>query len=252
MGTAADKAREDITPEQEYYVGRAVGATIVSQFGAVNNPAATEYLNLVGQTLAAASDRPETFKGYHFLIMNSDDINAFAAPGGFIFVSKGMLKLCTTEDELAAVLAHEVAHVQLKHAINAIDKSRLTQALMTTLAEAGKNLGGQQLKDLTAAFEGSIGDITKKLVNSGYARGQEHDADKVAVTIMPRVGYNPQALSAVLQRMSTKIEPEKGFGKTHPPPTERIKDLQTLLGAGAVAAAPAARQQRFAQAMAGI
>ena len=252
MGTAADKAREDITPEQEYYVGRAVGATIVSQFGAVNNPAATEYLNLVGQTLAAASDRPETFKGYHFLIMNSDDINAFAAPGGFIFVSKGMLKLCTTEDELAAVLAHEVAHVQLKHAINAIDKSRLTQALMTTLAEAGKNLGGQQLKDLTAAFEGSIGDITKKLVNSGYARGQERDADKVAVTIMPRVGYDPHALAVVLQRMSTKVEPEKGFGKTHPPPTERIKDLQTLLGAGAVAAAPAARQQRFAQAMAGI
>lgn len=252
VGEATGKAMESITPEQEYYVGRAVGATIVTQYGAVNNQAATDYINLVGQTIAAASDRPETFKGYHYLIMNSDDINAFAAPGGFIFVSRGMLKLCATEDELAAVLAHEVAHVQLKHAINAIDKSRLTQALMTTLAEAGKNLGGQQLKDLTAAFEGSINDITKKLVNSGYARSQERDADKVAVAIMPRVGYDPRALPIVLQRMNAKIKPETGFGKTHPPPGDRIKDLQALVGTGAMAAAPAARQQRFAQAMAGI
>lgn len=251
-GEAFGKAMEQITPEQEYYVGRAVGATILQQYKAYNNEAATKYLNDVGQTLAAASDRPETFKGYHFLIMDSEEINAFAAPGGFIFVSRGMLRLCRSEDDLAAVLAHEVGHVQLKHAIGAISNSRWTSAFTILTAEAGKNLGGQALKDLTQAFEGSISDISKKLITSGYARGQERDADKVAVTIMPRLGYNPSALVAVLQNMSAKVKPEAGFGKTHPPPADRIKDLRAMIGNGAAPAAPAARQQRFAKAMAGV
>lgn len=253
VGTAAGKAWEDITPEQEYFVGRAVGATIITKFGALNNQTANEYLNLIGQTLAAASDRPETFKGYHFLLMNSDEINAFAAPGGFIFISKGMLKLCRSEDELAAVLAHEVAHVQLKHAINAIDKSRLTQALWTTLAEAGKNLGGEKLAQLTTAFEGSIGDITKTLVTSGYARSQEREADRVAVQILQRVGYNPAGLVSVLQNMSAKLKPDgHDFAATHPPPAERIKDLQKLLTGSAAAAVSPARQQRFSSAIGGV
>ena len=250
-GEAFGKAMEQITPEQEYYLGRAVGATILQQYHPFNNEAATMYLNEVGQTIAAASDRPETFKGYHFLIMDSDEINAFAAPGGFIFVSRGMLKLCRNEDELAAVLAHEVGHVQLKHAIGAISNSRWTSAFTILGTSAGKSLGGQQLKDLTGAFEGSIGDITKKLVTSGYGRGQEREADKVAVTIMPRLGYNPNALISVLQNMSTKIKPEAGFGKTHPPPADRIKDLNAIIR-GNVAPATATRQQRFAAAMAGV
>lgn len=251
-GEAFGKAMEQITPEQEYYVGRAVGATILQQYKPFPNEAATDYINLVGQTLAAASDRPETFKGYHFLIMDSNEINAFAAPGGFIFVSRGMLKLCRNEDELAAVLAHEVGHVQLKHAIGAIGNSRWTGAFTILTAEAGKNLGGQALKDLTQAFEGSIGDITKKLVTSGYGRGQEREADKVAVTIMPRLGYDPRALISVLQNMSAKVKPEAGFGKTHPPPGDRIKDMQTLTRGAAPASAPAARLARFTKAMADV
>jgi len=251
-GEAFGKAMEQITPEQEYYVGRAVGATILQQYKPYNNEAANLYLNQLGQTIAAASDRPETFKGYHFLIMDSDEINAFAAPGGFIFVSRGMIRLCRNEDELAAVLAHEVGHVQLKHAIGAISNSRWTSAFTILTAEAGKNLGGQALKDLTTAFEGSISDISKKLITSGYARSQERDADKVAVAIMPRLGYNPSALVSVLQNMSTKVKPEAGFGKTHPPPDDRIKDLRAMIGTGTTPAAPAARQQRFAKAMAGV
>lgn len=251
-GEAFGKAMEQITPEQEYYVGRAVGATILQQYKPYNNEAANLYLNQLGQTIAAASDRPETFKGYHFLIMDTEEINAFAAPGGFIFVSRGMIRLCRNEDELAAVLAHEVGHVQLKHAIGAISNSRWTSAFTILTAEAGKNLGGQALKDLTQAFEGSISDISKKLITSGYARGQERDADKVAVTIMPRLGYNPAALVTVLENMTSKVKPEAGFGKTHPPPDDRVKDIRALIGNAAPAAAPAARQQRFAKALTGV
>lgn len=253
-GEAFGKAMEQITPEQEYYVGRAVGATILQQYKAYDNDRANTYLNLVGQTIAAASDRPETFKGYHFLIMDSEEINAFAAPGGFIFVSRGMLKLCRNEDQLAAVLAHEVAHVQLKHALGAISNSRWTGAFTTLTAEAGKNLGGQALKDLTAAFEGSINDISKKLIGSGYARSQERDADKVAIMIMPRLGYDPNALVSVLQNMSLRVKEEAGFGKTHPPAADRIKDLRSIIQKSGLSAeaAPEVRKRRFSDAMDGI
>lgn len=252
-GEAFGKAMEEITPEQEYYVGRAVGATILQQYKLYDNPDATEYLNLVGQTLAAVSDRPETFKGYHFAIMDSDEINAFAAPGGFIFVSRGMLKLCNTEDQLAAVLAHEVGHVQLKHALGAISNSRWTGAISTGFMEAGKALSGDALKSLTSAFEGSINDISKTLIGSGYARSQERAADKVAITILPRLGYNPSALVSVLQNMSAKVKDADvgGFGKTHPPASERIKDLRDIIEKNGMAGSmpPDARQKRFNRAM---
>jgi len=90
---AIEKTAEDITPEQEYYIGRAVIATVLRNYRVWDNPAAHRYVNLVGQTLARASEKPETFGGYRFLILDSDDINAFAGPGGLIVVSRGMLRL---------------------------------------------------------------------------------------------------------------------------------------------------------------
>ncbi len=121
--TAIAKTLEDFTPEQEYYIGRSVGAVIVNRYKPYPNAQANSYLNLVGQTLAQASDRPETFGGYHFLILDSDEINAFAAPGGLIFVSRGMLRCCRSEDAVAAVLAHEVGHIQLRHGIQSIKRA---------------------------------------------------------------------------------------------------------------------------------
>ncbi len=252
-GQSVGKAFEKITPEQEYYVGRAVGATLLSTHKVYANDAATRYVNLVGQTLAMASDKPETFGGYHFLIFEDDDVNAFAAPGGLIFLSRGMLRLCKNEDDLAAVLAHEVAHVNLGHAIGAIKGSRWTAAATVVGTEGLKNVGGEQLAQATTAFEGSISDITGTLVNSGYARGQERDADTLAVTILKRVGYNPAALARVLGNMAHDIKPGgAGFAKTHPPPDARIADLNKLNTAGQAGTPPPARQQRFNAAMAGV
>ncbi|MCE9613074.1 MAG: M48 family metallopeptidase [Lentisphaerae bacterium] len=251
-GDSFGKALEQITPEQEYYVGRAVGATLMSTHKGYDNAAATRYVNLVGQTLAMGSDKPETFGGYHFLIFDSDEINAFAAPGGLIFLSRGMLRLCKTEDELAAVLAHEVAHVNLGHAIAAISNSRWTQAFTILGTEGAKSFGGEQLSQLTTAFEGSIDDITSKLVTSGYARGQERAADALAVTILRRVGYDPGALARVLGNMAHDLKPGGvDFAKTHPPPQARIADLSKMKFAPP-APAPAARQQRFQQSMRGV
>ena len=252
-GESFGKALEQITPEQEYYVGRAVGATLMSTRKVYANEAATRYVNLIGQTLAMASDKPETFGGYHFLLFDSDEINAFAAPGGLIFISRGMLRLCRTEDELAAVLAHEVAHVNLGHAISAISNSRWTQAFTILGTESAKNLGGEQLAKLTTAFEGSIGDITSKLVTSGYARGQERAADTVAVAILERIGYDPRALGRVLGNMGQQLEPGGfDFAKTHPPPQARIDDLAKMTMRGPTGKPTSARTSRFAKAMNGV
>jgi predicted Zn-dependent protease len=142
MGKAFDK----LTPEQEYYIGRSVAATILSSYSAFDNKAANDYLNTLGQALALSSDKPETFGGYHFLVMDTDEVNAFAAPGGLILISRGMLRCCKNEDEVASVLAHEIGHVQLEHGLRAIKKSRWTSAFTILGTEAAKNLGGQQLE----------------------------------------------------------------------------------------------------------
>lgn len=251
--TAVGKAFEKLTPEQEYYIGRSVAATILADYKPFDQAAATRYLNTLGMALALSSDKPETFGGWHFLIMDTDEINAFAAPGGFILVSRGMLRCCRNEDELAAVLAHEIGHVQHEHGLRAIKKSRWTSAFTILGTEAAKNLGGQQLAELTSAFEGAIDDVTATMVNSGYARTLESEADAAALVILRRVGYNPAGLVNMLGEMGRRLEKDtRGFAKTHPDPNDRIKDLQRAIGAITPVEQHPARQARFSAALSGI
>ena len=249
---AGAEAVKEITPEQEYYIGRAVGATILKTYKPYDNSKANRYLNVLGKTLSSYSDMPETFAGYHFLILDTSEINAFAAPGGFIFVSRGLLRCCKSEDAFAAVLAHEIGHVQSQHGLQAIKKSRVTTAVTTTVAEGAKSFGGEQLAQLTTAFEGSISDIASTMVNSGYARKFETQADLAAVTIMKRVGYNPNGLKEMLLVMETHLKSDKrGFASTHPDPKVRIKDIEAVLDGGAIPM-NSPRQVRFKKAMEGV
>ena len=249
---ALQKTWEDITPEQEYYIGRAVAATILQTYPPLDDPAANEYLNLVGQTLAMASDRPETFGGYHFLLLDSDELNAFAAPGGLVLVTRGLVDCCRSEDALAAVLAHEIGHVQTRAGLRAIEQSRLTSALTILSVEAARNLGDEDLQKLAEEFEGSISDVTETLLTRGYARGQEYEADRAARTILDRVGYNPRALLAMLEEMETRWNPDGlGFGRTHPSPQNRRKELKKeSFGNVPPLEEPEVRHARFAAALA--
>lgn len=251
VGEAAEKTFADITPEQEYYIGRSVGATIVNTYKVYDQQSANDYLNILGQTVARFSDMPETFRGYHFLLLETDEINAFAAPGGFIFISRGMMQLCKSEDDLAAVIAHEVGHIQYRHAVRAIKSSRLTSALTILALESAKNLGGEDLAQVTQAFEGSITDITSTLMTGGYARGQEREADKAAIEILKRMGYRQQSLVEVLGRMDKVLKTDnRGFGTTHPPAASRIEELMPIINDAATPAPNQARQQRFENFMA--
>jgi beta-barrel assembly-enhancing protease len=254
---AVAKSAEDITPEQEYYIGRAVAAKLLSTRKPYETKAANEYINLVGRALSDRSQRPETFGGYHFLILDSDEINAFAAPGGPILVTRGLLRCASSEDAVAAILAHEIAHVAKSHGLKAIKKDRLTKAVIGVGAAAAQTLGSEELAEQTATFKDSIGDITGTLVNSGYSRDLEMEADKIALANLGAAGYDPRALSEMLKVMQTKLKAGgPDFAKTHPEPKKRIDAIEKALkGKQSLAATPeasAARQARFKAALGGI
>ena len=250
---AVQKSFEDITPEQEYYIGRAVGATILAQYSPYTEPGPTEYLNLLGRTLAFASDRPETFGGYHFLILDSQEINAFAAPGGLIFVSRGLLACADSEDRVAAILAHEIAHVVEQHGLQAIKKSRVSSALTSVAIASAQTAGSDELAKLTTVFEDSIGDITSTLVNSGYSRAFEKEADLMAVEILKRVGYDPNALVRMLEVMEKRLTPGGlDFAKTHPEPEVRIGEIRKVLPYAPAPPVQTARQIRYQAALGNI
>lgn len=239
--------------EQEYFIGRAVGATIAGSYPTYNDQAANEYLNLLGQTLAKASDRPETFGGYHFQILDSEEINAFAAPGGLIFVTIGMLRCAEHEDALAAVLAHEIGHVQHEHGMRAIKKSRMNAALTSAGFTALSYMVDSDVMQIVNIFQDSITDITTTMMNNGYSRAFEREADQAAITIMQRVGYDPNALVEMLRVMEIRLNPEgKDFAKTHPSPLSRIKDIQKIIGDYRAVTISPAKQQRFEAALGGI
>ena len=133
---ALGKAAEAITPDQEYYIGRAVAGNIIARYGYYSEPALEKYLNLICQTLVINSEVTASFKGYHVGILKSGEINAFATSGGHILVTRGLLTRVSSEDQIAAVLAHEISHIQLKHSIGAIKSSRATNAILQTAGAA--------------------------------------------------------------------------------------------------------------------
>jgi predicted Zn-dependent protease len=247
---AVEKSWQDLTPEQEYYIGRAVAAQVLQTYPPLDRPQANEYLNLLGQSLAVFSQRPETFGGYHFLLLDSNEINAFAAPGGLILVTRGMVRCCENEDELAAVLAHEIGHVEKKHGLSAIKQGRLTEAFTIIAAESAKQAGSEELAALTREFEGSVGDVVKTLTTSGYSRTQERDADAAAVRLLRRAGYPETAIITMLQRMNERLADAGGLGfaKTHPSASSRVDALRSMV-AGTASTPDPVRQQRFSAAM---
>ncbi|MCL2478311.1 MAG: M48 family metallopeptidase [Treponema sp.] len=239
------KALEDITPEQEYYIGRAVAANILEMYNIYDKDwNLVLYLNRICRTITENSDRPEIYNGYHLAILDTDEINAFATSGGHIFVTRGLIANAPSEDALAGVIAHEVAHIQLQHGLKAIKNARASQALIQTgsaVASETMNLG-----DLTDTFTQSIGDIVNTMVVSGYSRTQEFEADNKALSLMAAAGYDPNGLLLMLQTLQKNYNPSSGgFGKTHPSPTDRIANVQKSIGNYKVEDTTSYRQARY-------
>lgn len=229
IGNSMVKSVEDLTPEQEYYIGRTVSSNIFNRYKTYDNPKLHEYVSLIGNQLAFHSSMPSTFGGYHFQILDSDEINAFAAPGGFIFITRGMLKCAHNEDELGAIIAHEIGHVVNRHGLRSIKSSRWSDLGSTLVISAAKHYSKNEVKNLVSTFEGSIGDIMNTMTVNGYSKEYEYEADSTALTILVQSGYNPDALSTMLTVMKEKVKGgDKGFGSTHPLPEDRIRNARKI------------------------
>lgn len=244
------KVTEEITPENEYYIGRAVAANILSNYRASEDSAMESYVNKICSTLVLNSEDPNLFNGYHVKILESDEINAFSTSGGHIFLTRGLISCTDSEDTLAAVIAHEIAHIQLKHAVKSIKTSRFNDALLTSASFTSDALG---MEKLSKSMEGAAGDMYSSLVNSGFSQTQEFEADKEALKLMYDAGYNPNAMVTILEKMKKKqsSSPKTGFYKTHPSPASRITNAKINLKKYKVKDSQSYRKERYDQAASG-
>ena len=253
VAEASAKTFQDLTPEQEYYIGRTVSAVVVNRYGINEAPEATHYLNVMVRALAMVSDQPETFVGYRVMILDTEEINAFAAPGGFIFISKGLLRCCAHEAAAASVLAHEIGHLQHRHGLQAIERARLTSAFTIMAVEGTRQFGREELAQLVNDFDHVIEDITNTMINNGYSRAFEREADVAAATILQRRGYDPNGLVDMLQVLEERLEPGgRGFARTHPAPRSRIADVGRVIGPYSPVDPHPVRSERFTAATAGL
>lgn len=214
---------------EERSSGRVLAAKVAAQFGGVyKDKHWTNYVNLVGRGLAPYSNRPDI--KYRFAILNSDEINAYSCPGGYTFVTKGLLKQLDNEDQLAGVLAHEIAHVSQRHIEKEIKKQKSMGAVFEagmTYAHDSGNISGAEKEAIEKLGEASW-DI---LISKGLAQTDEFESDRVGTDNIYKMGYNPYGVYQVLEKLE-KLEKAGGGGKmkvimsTHPPASKRLKQLE--------------------------
>lgn len=244
---SVSKAMEEVTPENEYYIGRAVAATVLTNYKVYNSPAKESYLNKICCTLAINSEHTEPFNGYHVKILDSNEVNAFATSGGHIFVTRGLLNCTNSEDSIAATIAHEMAHIQLQHSLKAIKTSRWTAAGISATSAAA-TVARSSAQD-GATLNDMVGDVVTTMVNNGYSQSQEFDADSLALSLMASSGYNPKAMLDMLNLLkSAQAGKTGGMYKTHPTPEKRIANVNSALkGISLPADSTAYRAARFAK-----
>jgi predicted Zn-dependent protease len=213
------KANADISEPQEIVLGEGIASNLLGAAPLLDNPAVQEYVNRVGRWLTLQTERPDL--PWQFGVLDDNDVNAFAAPGGYVFITKGLLARMNSEAELAGVLAHEISHVLRKHHLKAIKKGAQTELLSDLANDAIKS-------------NGSDPRLTK-LVSAGtevYARGldknDEYEADRMGVVIAARAGYDPYGLPAVLQTLQSLNPNDSSLAlmfKTHPAVADRLSQL---------------------------
>jgi predicted Zn-dependent protease len=235
---------EDFSEEQKLYTGRGVAANLLAGIPLSTDTEAEAYLGKVGQTLAQASGKANLPGGWHFVLIQGADPDAFASPGGIILVSEGLLKLCESEDELAGVLAHEVAHVSLDHPMQAINAANRKNALVSlgSFAYDKATEGKKGYQMMSGQFSAVLKDVGKA-VAQGYDRDKEKEADAESVRICAELGYDPRGLKRVLERL------KKG-DHSHGDPAERAKKVEEI--AYALEPVPhedAVRTERFKKAL---
>lgn len=218
----------NLTEAEEVALGTDVSAKIRERFGVVQDQAVHQYVALVGAALTEQSTRPGL--RWTFIVLDTDGVNAFAAPGGFVHITRGALALIRSESELAGVLGHEIAHVTRKHTVNAIQKSKAVQIGTAKLSTRGAFLNELATQSYAMVLENS------------FDRGDELDADREGVLLAQKAGYTGNGLGEFLTRLAARNKDQSqknGLFASHPENQERIGKTRELAAAksGAVVAA---------------
>ena len=216
------QANRPVTEPQEIELGHGIAANLLGASPLLDNPRVQVYVNRVGRWLSLQTDRPDL--PWQFGVLQSTDLNAFATPGGTIFITRGLLQRLTNESELAGVLGHEIVHVLSKHHLAALQKS----ARMSIASD----LAGEVIRE-----KGNP--LMEKAVQAGtevYARGldkdDEFEADRKGIVIATRAGYDPYGLPAVLQMLDAANAKDSSLAlmfKTHPAPRDRLNLLDKIM-----------------------
>ncbi len=212
IGKVVDTAKGlQISDAEEQQIGQKVSDSLRARFGVVQDKAVHKYVTLVGTVLAQASSRPNL--PWTFIVLDTDGVNAFAAPGGYIHITRGAMALIQSESELAGVLAHEISHVTEKHAITSIRNSKIA-------GDLGKLSGSDKVNQIT--------DYAYKIILEGnWDRGDELDSDKKGAVLANKAGYAP-GLGAFLTKLDDRNKDQKernGLFADHPATKERIDKL---------------------------
>ena len=212
------KAVKEIDEPEEIAIGRDVASRLLGAAPLVPHPGLQRYVNHVGRWLAAQTERPEL--PWQFGVLDSPHINAFAVPGGTIFITRGLLEKMRSEAELAGVLGHEIVHVLRKHHLKAIQKGAQTSLAGDALSSALKDRAGPA-RDKLIAFG-------TEMYSRGLDKSDELEADRLGVVIAARAGYDAYGLPSVLQTLQAMNAQDSAVAlmfKTHPAPGARLETL---------------------------
>ena len=207
----------DYSPEEENRIGKQISGNLLGAVPLVRDDGLQRYVNLVGNWVALQTGRKNTT--WHFGVLDTEDINAFAAPGGYVFLTKGLYRRLNNEAELAGVLGHEIAHVTQRHHLKVLKKSSLIGALGQ--AASSKAQGSDQM------VQNLIGNGAE-IMARGLDKDAEFEADRVGIVFAARAGYDAWGLPSVLQDMAAlpaKDNRTSLLYKTHPHPADRLAAL---------------------------
>ncbi|MEO8164186.1 MAG: M48 family metalloprotease [Betaproteobacteria bacterium] len=230
----------EVNEPEELRIGQGMTETLLGARPLYDDPELQRYVNEIGLWVALQSERPNL--PWHFGVNDSEHINAFAVPGGYIIITKGMMKQLRNEAELAGVLGHEVAHVTRKHHLKALRKTAFASLVGESFAAAADSKQAELVKKLAGP--------TKELYARGLDKADEFEADRMGVVLATRAGYDPYGLPAVLTTLAS-ADPKDAFltllYKTHPLPQARLDKLAPGLGTLDSIKAPqnAARFQQY-------
>ena len=225
-----------MTDAEEAELGANVSERIRTRYGVVQDAAVHRYLALVGTALAQGSTRPAL--PWTFIVLDTDGVNAFAAPGGYVHITRGALALMKDEAELAGVLGHEIIHITEKHTIRAIQKSKAVQM------GAAETLSGS-----SALMERAVTATYDNIVERGFGRAEENESDEMGVTLANKIGYAPNGLVGFLTTLKdrNKASTEKrGLFASHPEMQDRFDRIKRLIASKKLTAT-ATVQPRYAK-----